>query len=390
MKFSKFFKTAAVLGFIALLDSCGLEGFSRHYRQLDDDTFRPFSYQFKNPEIAPGDTVELSVIFNGKVSAENISWKVNWNYITNRFGSSGPVNGFEKPLKIISERIGTYDGHSQTATIRFVVPDSMLYNSYAIPASLEQMAAMYNFPNIPKIGFPTSKENILNMFENLSKRPLYLQQAFIDSLGINGTVIDGLAQIFSAMFEIYIDIPNIPRSKIRHTVRYHGKLSHLYGVYANTNPRLEIYFYQGSRSHYVWWGDTIWISLNRNQKAYLYFYPDNRDSAISLEKAFAPTKQGSVKVERFYTRWFFEGGETYSKLWFSDFSSEDETRPSYNEEDFVYNDSGYFSRIIYIDYDKANPGDTGYIFLVLFDHADGVVYRPQGRTTLGFPIKFVN
>jgi len=391
MKFNKFFQTAAVFGFVVLLNSCSLEDFNRHYKQLDADDVRPFSYQFKNPEIAPGDTVELSVIFSGKkVKLEDISWRVNWNYITNRFGSSAPVNGFEDTLKIISKRIfDTHDGHSQTAKIKFVVPDSMLYKSYAIPESLEQMAAMYNFPNMPKIdSISTSKEGILNMFENLAKYP-YLQKSIPDSLG---NVIDGLAQIFSAMFEIYIDIPNIPRSKIRHTVRYHGKLPFIKGVYYNKNPGFHIKFleedkndYSNSYSSLLYSGDTIKISLNRQKMARLLFLPIEIDSAISLEKAFAPIKYYNVKPEYVYPIWFFEGGKAYSKLWFS--SSATETRSPF--EDGEEGELNWFERVINIDYDKAKVGDTEYLFLVLFDDVHGVVYRPQGRTTLGFPVKFV-
>jgi|GEM_PF-2540020 len=403
MKYKVFFLAALVLGLVVLFDACSLEDFSRHYRQLDSVDIRPFSYQFKNPEMAPGDTVELSVIFSGKkVKLEDISWRVNWNYLTNRFGSSAPVKDFEKSLDIIDKQVfDTHGGHSQTATIKFVVPDSMLYKSYATPESLEKMAAMYNFPNMPKIdSISTSKKGILKMFENLAKCPPFLQQAVIDSLGINGTVIDGLAQIFSAMFEIYIEIPNTPRSKIRHTVRYHGKLRGIYGVFTNKNPEVDVYY--GDSRHPVYisdaeyygrnQGDTIRISLNRNKTNTLDFFPnDSRDSAISLERAFSLTQYDSVrpklKPEKSYTRWFLEGGETYSKIWFS--TSSEATQSFYNEEDFTYSDDGDFSRTINIDYDKAKVGDTGYLFLVLFDELDDIIYRPQGRTTIGFPIKFV-
>jgi hypothetical protein len=400
MKFNGFFQTATAFMFAILLNSCSFEDFNRHYQQLDSDDIRPFSYQFRNPEIAPGDTVELLVFFSGKkVKLENISWKVNWNYITNRFGSSAPVNGFERQLEVTDKRIVDADhGHSQIATIKFVVPDSMLYESYAIPESLEHMSSLYNFPNIPKIDFPTSKKSILNMFENLAKCPPYLQQAIIDSLGINGKVIDGLAQIFSAMFEIYIEIPNTPRSKIRHTVRYHGKLSGMRGVYYNRNPIFDIYFSQGNRGYYICYvneygfqrsqTDTIKISLTKNKTASLDFYSKNRDYAISLEKAFSPTGQYVVKWEDFYTKCFVEG-ETYSKLWLSSFSTQ-ETQPPYNEDNLVFNKSDYFTKIININYDKARPGDKGYLFLVLLDELDDVIYRPQGRTTLGFPIEFVD
>jgi hypothetical protein len=397
MKFNGFLCCGAAFACVIFMVSCSLEDFSRHYRQLDKKDVRPFSYKFENPEMAPGDTVCLSVIFNEAIDINEIKWRVNWNYMTNRFGSSTPVNGFEKDLKLIGapSSSDTHNGHSQTVTVKFVVPDSMLYDSWAIPTSLEEMAAMYNFRNIPKVDFPTGKNDILNKFETLAKSP-YSQEQIPDSLH---TVIDGLAQIFSAMFEIYIDIDGSPRSKIRHTVRYHGKLSYgnyinggrLKGVYYNRNPEIDkiyVFYEDGSNQQTLEDGDTMKISLNRNQTKLVQFFPNPKDFAITLEKAFSPRSQWDPfgmqdnKQERYYVRWFLEGSETYQKLWFTS----EGTQPSYGDE----GDISDITRIINIDYDKVKPGDTGYLFLVLFDDIEvGVVYRPQGRTTLGFPIKFV-
>ncbi|MDR0303772.1 MAG: hypothetical protein LBH98_03250 [Chitinispirillales bacterium] len=393
MKFSKFFQMTAVFELTFLLISCSLEDFNRHYRQLDDDMIRPFSYQFENPEIAPGDTVELSVIFSGKkINSDDIdisNWKVCWNIYTDRFGNLAPRG--EEPLKsyiIDKPRIVEDDENFQKVTLKFVVYDSMLYKSDVIPESLDEMAAMYNFKNIPQVGFPTNKDGFLNTLENLSK-DLNVQRAIPDTLG---TVIDGLAQVFSAMFEIYVDFNDgkTPRSKIRHTVRYHGKLSDIKGVYTNKNPVIEdikiwamdekdAYNFDINKSKEITKsGDTINISIDKNKTIFMEIKALPKDSTLTLEQAFSKTRNTSF--EKYYVRFFFAGDTTYSKLSFS---------PVTNKVDNKNGKDGTIVRRVNLDYDKVNVGGAGYIFLVLYDDNIGVVYYPQGRTTKGFSIKFV-
>ena len=371
---------------IGLFFSCGIEEFEYKYRKLDGDMIRPFSYRFANPELSPGDTAELSVIFSGKkISLDDISWNVCWNIYTDRYGNMAPRD--ERPLKIIGNLLltDTDDGHSQTVTLKFKVPDSVLYDSDVIPQNLNEMAAMYGI-KIPGTDFPMGKADVLQWFEKLAEYPA-MQKSFTFE---QGAVINGLSQVFSLLFEVYVDFPrtvsSAERAKIRNTVRYHNKLSGVKGIYINENPEImdikvfamnekDASVFNKSNSEEIFGsGDTVNIPVNRNKTIFMEIYASPKDSLLTVEQAFSAR---NVNVEQYEMRLFIEGGETYKKLSFS------------SQTPVGGHPDGYNIRKINIDYDRAKIGDTGYVFLVLFDDKIDATYYPQGRATKGLPIKFV-
>ena len=370
----KLFQTTAILLIMSLLFSCGLEDFARDYRQLDGDMIRPFSYQFENPELAPGDTAVLKIIFAGlPISPSDITWRVCWNYYTDRYGNMAPRGEGPLNAKIVDS---DGDAHSQSITIKFEIPKDMLHKSEVIPENLSEMAALYGI-EIPETDFPANKTGILNALDSLAKIPFAHEYIAFEQ----GVIINGIAQIFSAMFEVYLDfdapfVGHPQRAKIRHTVRYHGKLSGIPGVFINKNPEIERMRVRTSGGRYepVEIGDTINISVSK--ATFLEVLVSDRDSIITLEQAFS--QNPNVSFERYARRLFFEGGATHGRISLSDVTKEKPLNSACGLMEFEFT-----------GYENAKVGDTGYVFLVLFDNAIGVVYHPQGRTTTGFPIKFV-
>jgi hypothetical protein len=379
-------KTALVLlaslGFV----SCSFD-FDRNYDRIDHDMIRPFAYSFTNPEISPGDTAELRVIFSGKrVNLSDLSFRVSWNIFTNRFGNLAPRD--EQNLEIIGnpQLVNTDNGHSQTLTLKFKIPDSMLYNSEVIPESLSEMALLYGL-QIPDLPFAGDKKSVLQVLEDLAKNPEAQKQISRR----DGAILDGLSQVFSAFFEVYIDFPPTvsvaQRARVRHTVRFHNRLSNVSGLFTNQNPQIKSIRvftmdrknlsapdFNVSQAQEVFPnGDTINISVNQNKSVFMEILASSKDSVLTAEQAFS-TQIANIEQ---YTMIAFYEGETFRKISF------EQSYPT------GWRNDGYSVRRIRVEDGKARIGDVGYVFLSLSDSRMDAIYYPSGRTIVGFPIKFV-
>ena len=373
---------------LLVLAACSIE-FDRNYDQIDDDMVRPISYQFTNPETAPGDTTELEILFVGKPlnSIDDIKWRVSWNIYTDGYGNLAPRG--ESDLKLIGAPTLRDEKNGQIVSIKFQIPDSILHKADVIPNDLSTLMNNYQIGNIAEmLGF-SKKADVLDSL----KRWANMSNAEKEQIPFQfGAMINGLAQIFSSQYEIYLDInvegANTPRTKIRNTARWHGKLNGIKGIFINNNPKVRFsewrvwamneknaYNFDKSKATPVYRnGDTINIPVNRNQTIFMEVFASPKDSALTLEQAF--TTQ-IVNIENYSGIWFFEGKEFRRTLDIS------------GEPPFGASPDGYGVVRISVG-DNAKAGDTGWIWTAIYDERHGVANHPQGRCTIGFPVKFVD
>jgi len=382
------------LAFSAFFVACGFD-FEQHYDKINEDMVRPISYQFLNldwnlwAETAPGDIVWLEVFFTGKrISLSDITWKANWNIFTDEFGRITP-RGSDVNLGNIAWHIEDVMG-GQMVYATFRLPEDILHNADVIPNDLTELQRIFNinFDNIE--GFPsdiftkagglTFLEILANSWQSQSQIPQHQRPR-----------IDGLAQILSAMYEIYLEIPNTPRIVIRHTARWHGRLFYydfgngFYRFWARTNKNPEtpyLEFFQGGwmiGDSYSNHNNPIRISLSRHERTgtvVAIVFPD-ADRFYTLEQAFSPNPQ--LSEESFKLRVFFSSS-IHGKI-------EIENGGFVNMATF---EGGYrYSHNIILNQNNINVGDTGWIWVVVFDERHGVANFPQGRNVVGIPVEFV-
>jgi len=374
-------KTMKIIAVLAIfLAACSID-FDRNYNQIDNDMIRPISYWFRNrnfwslegrtsPETAPGDTVVLDIFFTGKpITLDDIeSFSVSWNVLTDAYGNLAPRG--EERLQLIGEPHLFNRMNGQILRILFQVPRDILHNADVIPNDLSELSNNYKIGNITEF-FPFSTKNDgLAFLENLAS-DWRLQMAIPFT---EGARINGLAQILSAQYQIYVDIKNTPRTIMRNTARWHGRLRNIEGIYLNNNPEfLGWRYYNWSNS---WRGDTISLSLSRPEANFVEFGVSRLDFLLTLEQAFA--RQPITNIEEYWALVFFDGANTRDNLniqiwdiWYYDYGSYQSVRLTMN----VTN--------------NAKVGDTGWIWLLVYDQRLGVANYPQGRDIIGFPIKFV-
>ena len=346
-------RKSLVLIFLALA-GCAID-FERHYNQIDSDMIRPISYWFRNnyygssPETAPGDIAVLDIFFVGKrITLDDITdFRVSWNVFTDGYGNLAPRG--EEPLKLLREPLLVDGMNGQILRLAFQIPPDILHNADVIPNDLSELSRNYRIGDISEIFGISKKADVLAQLENLAKNP-ELQKSIPYEMG---AMINGLAQIFSAQYQIYLDFKgDTPRTKMRNTARWHGRLRGVDGIYVNNNPEILREF------------DTLKISVSRTNV--LDVEVSEKDTAMTLEQAF--TTQ-ITNIETYRSRWFFEGSAIRNKL---DISQE------MNVFRWTINAAG-----------NAKVGDTGWVWLWVYDERLGVANHPQGRDIVGFPIKFV-
>ena len=365
---------------------CGVD-FEQHFNKINEDMVRPVSYMFgtldswtNSAETAPGDTVVLSVFFTGKqISLNDVKWRANWNVFTDEFGRVAP-RGEDVNLEILDSYIRETMG-GQMLTAAFVIPKDILHKADIIPDDLTQLQSIFNIGDIDGIeGLPNiaTKSAGLAFLEELSansEMQLYFSNQRRDLL----PRIDGLAQILSSMYEIYLYIPNTPRTVIRHTARWHGRLSNL--VSTNNNPGIpELSFSQGRFPIGNSYGNSpvrISLSAHRITGTDVTINFSSADRFFTLEQAFSPRPQRSV--ESFRIRLFFSSS-IHGK-------ADLESGSLVNMGSFEGN--AEFGDHIVVHRDKIKVGDSGWLWVVVFDERYGVANFPQGRNVVGVPVVFV-
>ena len=396
-KIFAFLTVSAILAVVG----CSIN-FNEHYDKVDSNKVRPISYWIttdtafslspfssSSPETAPGDTAALLVFIpagDRKITFDEIKWRVCWNIYTDEYGNLAPRGGAVE-LEVIQGGVTDYIMGGQIAIVQFKIPDDILHKSDAIPNDLSGFSKIYSIGDMENM--PKTKAEALGYLERLAN-DRFLQYNIPYDIGIK---IDGLAQIFSCMYEIYMDIPGVPRTKIRHAARYHKKLryiSNLYGyrspVCTNGNPYLtSLDFYQGG-----WYvgdgliGDTIEISLDKDIRSTItlgiLYAGEVADRFYSLERAFSLNPSPMDRVNETYGLRIFYSDSIYGKI-------ELKNGAFINLGAFGA-DNTYTEEII-IHRDKLKEGDTGWIWIMVYDECYGVANFPQGRDMEGFPVKFV-
>ncbi|MCL1946286.1 MAG: hypothetical protein FWF51_03915 [Chitinivibrionia bacterium] len=378
------FLTILSLATLAIV-ACSVN-FNEHYDRVETSKIRPISYQFNKllsneegswqitniAETAPGDTVLLEVFFagDGEISRENIKFSACWNIYTDLYGNLAP-RGEPKPFTPIISKIEPDMGGKIVRAV-FKIPDDILENSDAIPNDLSGFLETYQIGD----GIPynlKTKTDALNFLKNFSENELFRSQIPAENI----IKIDGLAQIFSCIYEIYLEIPGIPRTKIRHTARYHGRLWPVY-VRKNYNPVLSyLSFYQGNHKLY---DDIKKFSLSGNKNTYVIIGISEgwygTDKFYTLKEAFSPNPE--LTTEKYSLRVFYSDN-LYGKI-------ELEDGIFLSILDFP---AGGYSQNIIIHRDKLKVGDKGWIWIMVYDECYGVSNFPQGRSIVGVPIEFV-
>ncbi|MBK8164501.1 MAG: hypothetical protein IPK64_00905 [bacterium] len=206
----------------ALLSACG-EGFPDQEMHLGlEDKVRPYAITLEPPEAAPGDTVRVTLLARVPRPDEvDIGWKVALDYDSGLYGVDD-VERNQRPLAAGEPEVDQ-DGFLSQSFL-WVVPDSALLYSSALPAVVDDPALVAIAAQLPGLGSgPTwRKDEIDAWLKGVSREDLAAMDAFTRA------AVWGLADRFACAVRfratlrtnVVVDVTR--NLTIRHTRRLDG------------------------------------------------------------------------------------------------------------------------------------------------------------------------
>ncbi len=331
----------------------GCTEFERDYDKIDGEFLRVLTTQFVEPDLAPGDTARFRIYTSGKkISSADISpdkWDVSWEYYMPE--SAEFVSAVEgKPEPLISYFVGGVteiplgDNSVQCFEFSFEIPDSIVYNSPAIPDEWTDMLKWGISLDEDVSDIPTSKVGLLKYIENLISDP----DSQAEYSAAEGASLNSVLQQIAIRFHLYINLEGVGgfKQKIYHSVRYNSKLDAIPGVYSNRNPIIQsvkVYDLSADVSNFDPVNDKALIKAEYEMVNDTIKMPLNPTDVSSRYIVFEALRDSSMTVIQGVTS-KVAGFESLNSYYFSD-------RDGLNG----------------ITIDKANDGDN----LMLNDHENG-------------------
>ena len=355
-----------------LFTSCTTE-FDNHYNKVTKERIQPLEFVFSPADNSAGDTVSLTASFSGKnFNAAAIAWNVSWQVVSTPFSSEAFEEESLLPYMIGSPIITT-SGATQSVTVTFFIPDSIIYNNRGIPDDWADLVTYY-IPDFDPaaLGLPTTKDSLLMILDTISALDA-AQKALIPRQ--YGELLNSMSQILTVQYDIYADVADFKRIKTRQSVRYHNSLDGVNGIYINQVPTLDsIVLFKspkssmdsfnpanGTHASYPLVNDTLTIPLVGDSVYWLGIYASPLDSALTFEAA----SQGNAASLEKYSSYFFYDDHLYNKIhalvW----------QGYYDDDGFNY---------YHLDLDESLAvGDIGTFWVSVIDSRAGEANRPAGR-----------
>lgn len=209
--------------------------FPTSYGIIESNKPRLLDFIYEPAEAAPGDTVIVKAIFAGKkVRAEDLTWRMSGNIITNEYGETTVLDTTALP---VSYRDISFSDSTSCVAFTFVVPEDILVNTPYIPENWISLLPDYYQREIGK-ELPASKRTILSMLE-LASAPDGAALLPVDSS--IAPYLPMLLQLFSLPMQLYCDVQNSHRIRSSFVVRYNRRFSAIGGIQVplNHNPRID-------------------------------------------------------------------------------------------------------------------------------------------------------
>lgn len=353
MNVQKLLLPAAVLLFLL---SCG--EFPTSYNRIDYDRVRLIDFIYEPAEAAPGDSVMLTAIFAGK-EFDSITWQAAFDIIQDPYGTDTALD--IGPLSYITIQSNDFSPNTYTATIKFKIPDSVMYTTSFIQDEIVDSVVQMISGDIGDIGITITREMLVYMleyycdnapvwdslmnFEGLIQSGYDTSEALAIIHETDSTLLandpfyeiykagvkenlPALVQLFSIKIRIFAQPIGGYEIRSNYVVRYNSKLTGLSGVpiYENTNPQVGfVGIYKVKGADLASFDTTIHdqeyelfqlfgpadstdsITTIVIEKGYTYFFTASSsglDSAISLDFAFQQKPANATETHFFM--WYFQ------------------------------------------------------------------------------------
>lgn len=218
----------------------GCSDFPTKYQRIDTSEYRVLDFVYEPAEAAPGDTVRVKAIFAGKkITPADIDWKVSFNVVQNRYGSTDtafdlkPVN----PLPIESH----FSDKTTCMEFSIVIPSDIMYKSGGIPENWSALIPSDYQYIVPAEYRGLSKSQVLDTLGSLlNLNPAILGFLVVAKPELKET-IPLFCQFLSVRVRLFADIRNDHLVESDYTVRYNSHFKAVPGidVAVNTNPRID-------------------------------------------------------------------------------------------------------------------------------------------------------
>jgi hypothetical protein len=297
----------------------GCSEFPTQYQRIETNEHRLLDFVYEPAEAAPGDTVHVKAIFAGKkITPADIDWKVSFNVVQNRYGSTDtafdlkPIN----PIPVESH----FSDMTTCMAFSIVIPSDIMKTSGGIPQNWSSLIPS-DFQNIIPAQYRSiSKSQLLDTLGSLlSLDPAILSFLVAAQPELKKT-IPMLCQFLSVRIRLFADVRNDHLIKSDYTVRYNSHFSKVAGVdvAVNHNPRIDsvgIYKVAGNITEY-----------NPQENRHEFFrldVPAGQEKTILIDKDFsyfvrvftnAPDTtrtlidvlNGTSQPENLFSQWYYQ------------------------------------------------------------------------------------
>ncbi|MGM0444660.1 MAG: hypothetical protein ACQEQV_10795 [Fibrobacterota bacterium] len=304
----------AVLLLFVFLVGCS-DDFIYNYDEIRSDMLRVIDFTFEEPDLAPGDTAVLYAAFAGrKIAAEDITWRVSWNMIFNKYGNSIVKDTTDLSLLSISEVPDSLN-NGQVFRAEFIIPDSVVYWSEQIPDDISLLTEQFGIPISPKeMGLPTDKYELIDFVQAMAEDPQQLTDLPVENTGL---MMEALCQLLSVRFRLIAEVPgddvldSYPRI-LDHHVRYTSRFAGVNGVYPNESPQIEDVFivqeFLNNHQDTLRPEDGVFTIPETRGNLFFVTETESPDSVISLQSIFRALEgeEISLSEENFELSFFQE------------------------------------------------------------------------------------
>lgn len=325
--------------------------FPTSYARIDEDRVRILDYSYEPAEAAPGGFVTVSTIFAGEwisLFPHDINWTVSFNVVSNNYGVDTALD--IKPLMMFGISYHHFSNNTLRIVWSFRIPDSVVFESAAIPEDWASLLPAEYQPEIPAFIKSLSRNELISFTHDLATRAKKWGEILTDNPGAEDSLmqadsvyslyrniyspyIPALLQLLTIRIRLFSDIRGVQKVRSTYSVRYNSCFAGISGsrVYVNENPVIDsigIYkvkkenlqyfdpkegkyeyefirlFSEEYSSEILGVPDLIQpVEIDRKCSYFVAGFAGEPDSSMTIQSAM---QNGPATVEGLSTQWYFQ------------------------------------------------------------------------------------